>query len=163
MQPVSAAAIVVTEKNGHLSASINGEMPGRTAVTIIAQSAGELSSLFAKRVERKATKPDIRERPNLAILCCGTESDSVSWRARTNIAESLLSTIEDGGDLIISAEQQIGRSRSLPRFLALVDGLRLRSSSSRKSIRLQFHTAPPTERPANHRRQDERAQWRMTG
>jgi hypothetical protein len=161
MQPVSAAAVVVTEKNGHLSASINGEMPGRTAVTIIAQSAGELPSLFAKRVERKATKQDIRERPNLAILCCGTESDSASWSARTNIAESLLSTIEDGGDLIISAEQ-IG-SRSLPRFLALVDGLRLRSSSSRKSIRLQFHTAPPTERPANHRRQDEGAQWRMTG
>ncbi|HMI88214.1 MAG TPA: hypothetical protein VK550_29215 [Polyangiaceae bacterium] len=162
MESVSAAAVVVTEKNGHLSASINGEMPGRTAVTVIVQSAGELSSLFAKRVERKAMKQDRRARPNFAVLCCGTENDSASWSARTNIAESLLSTIEDGGRLIISAEQQVG-SRSLARFLALVDGLRRRSSTSRKSIGLQFHTAPPIERRANHRRLDERAHWRMTG
>jgi hypothetical protein len=162
MEPASAAAVVVTEQNGQLSASVSGEMPGRTAVTIIVQSAGELPSLFARRVERKANKKDKRERPNFAVLCCGTETDCESWSARTNIGESLLSTIDDGGRLIISAEQQIG-SRSLARFLALVDGLRRRSSSSRKSIELRFHTARPIERRANDRRLDERAHWRMTG
>ena len=163
MQLVSAAAVVVNEKNGQLSAAVRREMTGRTAVTIVAQSAGEHPCAFAMRVNQRARKQGEQlARPDYAVLCCGTALDAASWNARTAIAESLLSSIADGGDLVIAADRQSG-SDSLERYLSLVDGLRVRSSATNKKVRLQFDTLQPTAPRRHGRRAEERRDWRMTG
>jgi hypothetical protein len=137
METASAAAIVVTERKGHLSVSIEREMPGRTAVTIVAQAEGELPGVLAERVARKVAKQDLRQRPSTGVVCCGAQSDDAHWRARARIASSLLSAIAEGGDLIISARHEAGR-HSLSRFLDLVDKLQLQGTPSAKCVRLRF-------------------------
>jgi hypothetical protein len=56
METASAGAIVVTEQTGHLPGSIKRQMAGRTAVTIVAQSADGFPGAFAERVARKVVK-----------------------------------------------------------------------------------------------------------
>jgi hypothetical protein len=137
MEAATAAAIVVTERTGDLSASIRREMPGRTAVTIVAQGDGEPPLAFAERVARRIARQDLAEGPSTAVLCCGTRSDDACWRARARIAGALLSAIAERGELIVAARQETGR-RSLARFLDLVDQLEPHGCAAGKRVRLRF-------------------------
>jgi hypothetical protein len=164
MDTGSAAAIVVTEQTGHLSASIKDQMAGRQAVIIVAQSAGESPGAFADRVARKIVREHTRERANFAVFCCGTRDDLASWNERVRVTEWLLSAIDDRGELTICAGGEAGR-RSLPRFLELVDGLCRLGSSSGKKICLQFDPRTLASHHAGGRRRDvlqTTAPWRLT-
>jgi hypothetical protein len=132
-----AAAILVSEKNGHLPASIQHEIPGRTELTIVAQGEGESPAAFAARVARCMTLRHSAQRPSIAVVCCGDGGDDASWNARTSVAASLLSTMDETGQLTISADPTTGL-RSLPRFFELLETLCRRGLAGQNNVHLRF-------------------------
>jgi hypothetical protein len=134
MESGKSTTIVVTEQAGEFAPSIERLMPGRADVTIVSQSFGESPGTFAERVTRKVAKLGARERPMFAVICCGMQGDDASWDSRARVADSLLSSLEDGGELIFTVEDKTGR-RSLPRFLELVAATARRHPSLRTSVR----------------------------
>jgi len=89
--------------------------------------------------------------------------DGAWWEPRTRVASALLSALDEGSELVVTADREVGR-RSLPNFLELVAHVS-RSASNKNALvhlLLDGSPTPATDGERRHRIGSSLRDWRLT-